>query len=64
MLNLKGEAASVIPIWKKRKFKIYYLNGTKKPLLAYKDFLTVQEERKRQKNNESVEINPSNGDNK
>ena len=47
MWGLKGSAASVIPIWKKRKKNIYRYNGNKKiPYLSFKDFKEIDSERK------------------
>jgi len=45
--GLKGKAASVIPIWKKRKKEIYRFNGNKNiPYLSWKDFQQLDSERK------------------
>jgi len=46
MLNLKGGAATIIPLWEKKGRKIYRSpQDPKKPLLAWKDYLEEKKER-------------------
>lgn len=48
MLGLKGGPASITPIWKKKKLEIITFDNIKcKPLLAWKDYKHVKEEREK-----------------
>ena len=46
LLGLSGGSASVLPIWEKKKFKIYRYSPKSRPLLAWKDYLTEEQDRR------------------